>query len=152
MGKTIKAEIQPNVIVRGKGQRLSKRADATLKAWARQYRRSDLLEIKKLTGSPHGAPSKRIGFRFEEDEGNRITGVVASLKPFNYQFIVRHYISRMDSMSVLYDKLRQNDSETDRHYKARIMAKYIEACGVCRRTYDRQLAKAQDEFIARGGI
>ena len=151
MSAQTKHELEP-VIVRGKGQRLSKRADATLKAWARQYRRSDLLEIKKLTGSPHGAPSKRIGFSFAEDDGNRITGVIASLTPFNYQFIVRHYLNRMEAMSVLYDKMRQNDSETDRHYKARIMAKYVESCGVCRRTYDRQLAKAQDEFIARGGI
>ena len=152
MSAQTKHELDPDVIVRGKGQRLSKRADATLKAWARQYRRSDLLEIKKLTGSPHGAPSKRIGFSFEEEDSNRITGVIASLTPFNYQFIVRHYIRRPESLGVLYDKMRQSHNETDRHYKARIMAKYIEECGVCRRTYDRQLAQAQDEFIARGGI
>jgi len=152
MGKTIQAEIQPNVIVRSRGKRLYPNAHARLESWARAYRSGSQGEIKRLTGAPYAAPSKPIGFILPDTEEERIGAVVNKLSSYNRMFVWCHYIKRPEYMAKLYKRVKQDESETNEAYRGRIKRIYYDRLGVTYGVYQQDLRDAQEEFIARGGI
>ena len=152
MGKTIEAEIQPNVIVRSRGKRLYTNAHARLKLWASAYRAGSQGEIKKMTGAPYAPPSKPQGFTLSDTEEERIGAVISKLTAYNHMFVWCHYIKRPEYMDKLYTRIAQDSGETAEAYRKRIERIYFDRLGVSYGVYQSDLRDAQEEFIARGGI
>jgi len=149
MGKTIKAEIQPDVIVKGRAR--FDLADASLKQWARDYQDCKK-DIERLTGAPYSPPSKRSGFVSSDEANNYRSQIINGMSPYNRMFLQCHYLERDGYIGRLYESIRQGINEGRGDYSMRVKGLYFERLGTTRATYYRDLKDAQDEFIARGGI